>query len=177
MLPDKEIRYHCPHSYSVILDVTVFPLLGTPLLIWLGFHVPAIPPQLMSPAALPALLHYFLVFSFVLSSLFSNTIWLISFFCFKYISGLPVPLESGPNCLHAKGMPLLYCPHLQSLLRAQDSLMPFPEPPTFVLHTGPMSAFSVDFFYEMEMGSNRFCDKTRKSNLSNSLDSRTWNTR
>lgn len=146
MLPDKEIGYHCPHSYSVILDVTVSPLLGTPLLIWLGFHVPAIPPQLLSPKALPALLHYFLVFSFVLSSLFSNTIWLISFFCFKHISGLPVPLESGPNCLHAKSMPLLYCPHLQSLLHAQDPLMPFPEPPAFVLHAGSYERFLCWFF-------------------------------
>jgi len=141
VLPDKEIGYYCPHSYSVILDVAVSPLLGTLLLIWLGFHVPAIPPQLLSPKALPALLHYFLVFSFVLSSLFSNTIWLISFFCFKHISGLPVPLGSGPNCLHAKGMPLLYCPHLQSLLHAQDPLMPFLQPPTLVLHPGSYECF------------------------------------
>ena len=66
MLPDKEIGYYCPHSYSVIIDVAVSQLLGTLLLIWRGFHVPAIPPQLLSPQALPALLHYFLVFSFVL---------------------------------------------------------------------------------------------------------------
>ena len=130
----------------------------------------------MSPASLPALLHYFPV-SVLFCQVYSQ-IWLISFFCFKYISRLPVPLELGPNCLDAKDMPLLYCPHLQNLHHTQDPLMSFPELPTFILDTGSYECFLCWFFFTgWKWVPIDSVIRQEKAICQNSLDSRNLSTR
>lgn len=75
-----------------------------------------------------------------------------------------MPIELGPNCLDAKGMPPLYCPHLQNLLHAQDPLMPFSRPPNICSWHWFLWVLSLlIFLLDGKWVPIRFCDKTRKA--------------